>query len=72
MGGVGYSDFGVCGEDFEFFEELYDGFCRVDEVSVDNLSICEQFSMIESILMQDFHLFDNLTHEPSPKEVKVQ
>jgi len=49
--GWGYRDFGVCGENFEFFEELDDGFCRVDEVSVDDLSICEELGMIESILM---------------------
>ena len=49
--GWGYRDFGVCGENFEFFEELNDGFCRVDEVSVDDLSICEELGMIESILM---------------------
>jgi hypothetical protein len=64
-GRVGYSDFGVCGEDFEFFEELYNWFRRVDEIAVDDLSIGEEFGMIESILMQNFHLFDNLTHEPS-------
>ena len=37
---VTYLDFWICREDVEFFEELYDGFCRVDEVAVYDVAIC--------------------------------